>query len=68
MIKPYLQVDPPVDAQRVSSEQTLAKLDEFCQMLWLPSGYEEGTLKGVRTVESYWHRYEAPLFTHISIN
>jgi hypothetical protein len=62
IIEISLKFDAPLDAKHVSSEQTLAKLDEFRQMPWIEPNYEETTLEGLKVVERYWHRY-SPLLS-----
>jgi hypothetical protein len=49
--------DAPLEANRVSSEDTQAQLDEFRQMPWIKPDYKAATLDALRKVERYWRRY-----------
>jgi len=45
--------DAPLEANRVSSEDTQAQLDEFRQMPWIKPDYKAATLDALRKVERY---------------
>jgi hypothetical protein len=49
--------DAPLEANRVSSEDTQAQLDEFRQMPWIKPDYKTAALDALRKVERYWRRY-----------
>jgi len=52
--------DAPLEANRVSSEDTQAQLDEFRQILWIKPDYKAATLDALRKVESFSSRQNHP--------
>ena len=57
MLELTFSFDAPLEANRVSSEDTQAQLDEFHQMPWIKPDYKAATLDALRKVERYWRRY-----------
>jgi hypothetical protein len=53
-------IEPPLEADHVSSEDTQAKLEEFHQMPWIEPNYKQATLEAIQGVERYWRRYSPP--------
>jgi hypothetical protein len=49
--------DTPLEANRISSEDTQAQLDEFCQMPRIKPDYKAATLDALRKVKRYWRQY-----------
>jgi hypothetical protein len=57
MLELTFSFDVPLEANRISSEDTQAPLDEFRQMPWIKPDYKAVTLDALRKVERYWHGY-----------
>jgi hypothetical protein len=57
MLELTYSFDAPLEANRVSSEDTQAQLDEFRQMPWIKPDYKTAALDALRKVERYWRRY-----------
>jgi hypothetical protein len=57
MLELTFSFDAPLEANRVSSEDTQAQLDEFRQMPWIKPDYKAVTLDALRKVERYWRQY-----------
>jgi hypothetical protein len=49
--------DALLEANRISSKDTQAQLNEFRQMPWIEPVYKAATLDTLRKVERYWRRY-----------
>ena len=56
MLELTFSFDAPLEANRASSEDTQAQLDEFRQMPWIKPDYKAVTLDALRKVERYWRR------------
>ena len=57
MLELTFSFDTLLEANRVSSEDTQAQLDEFRQMLRIKPNYKAATLDALRKVERHWRRY-----------
>jgi hypothetical protein len=56
MLELTFSLDAPLEANRVSREDTQTQLDEFRQMPWIKPDYKAVTLDAPRKVLRYWSR------------
>ena len=57
MLELTFSFDGPLEANRISSEDTQARLSGFRRMPWIKPDYKTATLDALRKVEGYWRRY-----------
>jgi hypothetical protein len=53
MLELTFSFDAPLEANRVSSKDTQAQVDEFRQIPWIEPVYKAATLDALRKIERY---------------